>query len=235
MDFPGVIQEITIIALPILIAVSFHEAAHGLVANKLGDHTARILGRLTLNPLRHIDLFGTIIIPLILVLSQAGIIFGYAKPVPVNPFNFKNPKRDMIWVASAGPLTNFGLALISGILFRMILILRPDLVHITQLGGILFSQGGISAYFLIPLLLMLKFSVQINIILGVFNLIPIPPLDGGRILVGILPDPQAQMLGRIEPFGFFILLFLIILDPLGLVSHFVFGIMEVLYRIFIYG
>jgi len=235
MDFARTIQYIAVVALPIIIAVSFHEVAHGFVANRLGDPTARTLGRLTLNPLRHIDLFGTIIIPLVLIISHAGIIFGYAKPVPVNPFNFKDPKRDMVWVASSGPVTNIVLAFFSGIIFRAILILKPGLIYLSQIKGDLFSYGGISAAVLIPLLLMLKFSVQINIILGVFNLIPIPPLDGGRIMMGILPDHKAQMLGRIEPFGFFILLFFIILDPLGLMSHFVFGLIGFLSRVFMFG
>lgn len=234
MDFAKTIQDITIVALPILIAVSFHEAAHGFIAHRLGDPTARVLGRLTLNPFRHIDLFGTILIPLILVISQAGIIFGYAKPVPVNSLNLRDPKRDMVWVALSGPLTNFTLALVSGILFRIVLLLKPDLLHFSQAGEGLLPHGGISASLFLPLLLMLKFSVQINVILGVFNLIPIPPLDGGRVMMGILPDDKAKMVGRIEPFGFFVLLFLILLDPLGLMSHFVFGAMEFLFRIFMF-
>jgi Zn-dependent protease len=234
MDIAKTAQDIAIVALPIIIAVSFHEAAHGFVANRLGDPTARMLGRLTLNPLRHIDLFGTVLIPLMLIVSQAGIIFGYAKPVPVNNRNFKDPKKDMVWVAGSGPLTNFSLALVSGILFRMVLFLKPDLLQFSQTGGGLLSHGGISASIFLPLLLMLKFSVQINVILGVFNLIPLPPLDGGRVMMGILPDHQAQLLGRIEPFGFFILLFLILFDPLGLMSHFVFGVMEFLFKIFMF-
>jgi len=234
MDIAKIVQFITIAALPIIIAVSFHEAAHGFVANRRGDPTARNLGRLTLNPLRHIDLFGTVIIPLLLIVSQAGIIFGYAKPVPVNQFNFKDPKRDMVWVAGAGPVSNFALALVSGLSLQFLLMVKPDLVYLSQTGGGLFSHGGISASILIPLFLMLSFSVQINVVLGVFNLIPIPPLDGGRILMGILPDHKAQILGRIEPYGFFVLLFLIIFDPLGLMSRFVFGMMEFLTRIFMF-
>ncbi|HPD61740.1 MAG TPA: site-2 protease family protein, partial [Thermodesulfobacteriota bacterium] len=118
MDYPNIIQSIAIWALPLVFAVSFHEAAHGFIANRLGDPTARLLGRLSLNPIRHIDIWGTIIIPLILIISQAGILFGYAKPVPVNPHYFKNPKKGMAWVAFSGPGTNFSLALVSGIIFR---------------------------------------------------------------------------------------------------------------------
>lgn len=234
MDFAKTIQEITIYALPIIFAVSLHEAAHGFVANRFGDSTARLLGRLTLNPLRHIDLFGTIIIPLLLIISQAGIIIGYAKPVPVNHFNFKNPKQDMIWVAASGPVTNFALAFVSGVLLRMILLIKPDLIHLAQLGQSLYASGGWLAFVLYPLFLMLRFSVSINVILGVFNLIPIPPLDGGRIIMGILPDHKAQLLSRIEPFGFLILLFLIMLDPLGLMSRYVFGVMDLLIKIFMF-
>jgi Zn-dependent protease len=234
MDFAKTIQDIAIFALPIVIAVSFHEAAHGFVANRLGDPTARVLGRLTLNPLRHIDLLGTVLLPLLLILSQAGILFGYAKPVPVNSLNFKDPKKDMMWVASSGPLTNFSLALLSGILLRIILLLKPGLLDLTQAGGGLLSHGGLSASVLLPLLLMLKVSVQINVILGVFNLIPVPPLDGGRILMGILPDDKAQMLGRIEPFGLFVLIVLLVFDPLGLMSHLVFGLMEFLFKVFMF-
>lgn len=234
MDFTNTIQSIAIYALPVLIAVSCHEAAHGFVADRLGDPTARVLGRLTLNPLRHIDLFGTVLIPLILILSKAGVVFGYAKPVPVNSLNFRDPKRDMIWVAASGPITNFSLALVSGILFRMLLFLDPDLLQFFQGGGEPLSHGGITAFLFLPLLAMLQVSVQINVILGVFNLIPIPPLDGGRVMMGILPDDSARLLGRIEPFGIFLLLFLLLFDPLGFTTHFVFGLMDFLFKIFMF-
>ena len=235
MDFANIVQNITIYALPIIFAVCSHEAAHGFMANRLGDPTARLLGRLTLNPLRHIDLFGTILIPLALIISQAGIIIGYAKPVPVNYFNFKNPKKDMVRVASSGPLTNFLLALLSGILLRLIFFAKPDLINLARAEHMPADSGGMVVFLLYPLLLMLAFSVQLNIILGVFNLIPIPPLDGGRIMMGFLSDRKAQLLGRLEPYGFLILLFFIMFDPFGLMRKYVFGLMDVLTRLVMFG
>jgi len=235
MEHANIIQSIVIWALPLVFAVSIHEAAHGFVAHRLGDPTARLLGRLTLNPIRHIDLWGTIIIPLVLIISQAGILFGYAKPVPVNPLYFKNPKKGMAWVAFSGPCVNLSLALVSGIFFRITLWLHPDLYPFVLNGGKTFSNAGIAAWVLVPLLLMLIKSVQINVVLAVFNLLPIPPLDGGRVVMGILPDNQAQKLGHIEPWGFFIVVFLIILDPFKLMSHFLYGIMDFLSLLFLFG
>jgi Zn-dependent protease len=235
MDYANIIQSISIWALPLVFAVCFHEAAHGFVANRLGDPTARMLGRLTLNPIRHIDLWGTILIPLILLITRAGILFGYAKPVPINPRYFKDPKQGMAMVAFSGPCSNFSLALVSGIVFRIILWLHPDLYPFIMREGRTFAGAGISAWLLVPLLLMLIKSVQINVILGVFNLLPIPPLDGGRVMMGILPDQQAQALGKIEPWGFFIVIFLIMLDPFKVMSHFIFGIMDFLSMLFLFG
>ena len=235
MDHANIIQSIAIWALPLIFAVSFHEAAHGFIANRLGDPTARMLGRLSLNPIRHIDLWGTIIIPLVLIISQAGILFGYAKPVPVNPRYFKNPKKSMAWVAFSGPCSNFSLAIVSGIVFRIILWLHPDLYPFILREGRTFAGAGIAAWLLVPLLLMLIKSVQINVILGVFNLLPIPPLDGGRVMMGILPDQQAQKLEKIEPWGFFIVVFLILLDPFKVMSHFIYGIMDFLSMLFLFG
>ena len=232
MDYANIIQSIAIWALPLVFAVSFHEAAHGFIAHRLGDPTARMLGRLTLNPIRHIDLWGTIIIPLVLIISQAGILFGYAKPVPVNPHYFKNSKKGMAWVAFSGPCTNLSLALLSGLVFRIILWLYPDLYSFILGGGRTFAGAGIAAWLLVPLLLMLIKSVQINVILAVFNLLPIPPLDGGRVMMGILPDHQAQTLGKIEPWGFFIVIFLIMLNPFK-VMNFLYGIMAFLSMLFL--
>jgi Zn-dependent protease len=184
------IAKISIMLVPALFAVMLHEVAHGYVAARFGDPTARLLGRLTLNPLRHLDPIGT------LALMFFG--FGWAKPVPVNFRNLHHPRRDMIWVALAGPLTNFTLALASALLLR-------------GLGGFPSNAFGATALgpYLQPVALMAGFSLYINIILAVFNLVPIPPLDGGRILSGLLPKQQADFLSRIEPFGFMIILFLV--------------------------
>jgi Zn-dependent protease len=244
MDHVNIIQSVAIWALPLVFAVSFHEAAHGFIANRLGDPTARMLGRLSLNPIRHIDLWGTIIIPLALIISQAGILFGYAKPVPVNPRYFKNPKKSMAWVAFSGPCANFSLALVSGIVFRIILWRYPDLYPFILREGKTFAGAGIAAWLLVPLLLMLIKSVQINVILAVFNLLPIPPLDGGQVIMSILPDQQAKKLGQIAPWTFLIVVFFIILDLIvnhqelktfKAMGHFIYGIMDFLSMLFLFG
>lgn len=173
--------------VPALMAITCHEVSHGFVANRFGDGTAKAQGRLTLNPFNHLDIIGTLMIFII------GI--GWAKPVPVNFGNLRNPKRDMIWVAAAGPLTNFSLAFISAMLMRLVISLG------TQLSGI--------GYFIEPLVLMLAFSVYVNLLLAIFNLIPVPPLDGGRVAVGLLPYRQAVFLTRIEPYGMIIIIVLV--------------------------
>lgn len=189
------IAKISIMLVPALFAVMLHEVAHGYVAARFGDPTARLLGRLTLNPLRHLDPIGT------LALMFFG--FGWAKPVPVNFRNLHHPRRDMIWVALAGPLTNFSLALASALLLRGLGGFQGDPSNASVLGP-----------YLQPVALMAGFSLYINIILAVFNLIPIPPLDGGRVLTGLLPKAQADLLGRIEPFGFMIILFIVFFTDL---------------------
>ncbi len=194
MDIDSILRGISIWALPVLLAIVLHEVAHGWVADKLGDDTARWMGRLTLNPIKHIDPIGTIVIPLALLVMGAPFLFGYAKPVPVNFNKLRNPKRDMIWVALAGPLTNLALAFASALLLWFAIQLPASFSWFTQ-----------------PLALMCQASIIINIVLCIFNLLPIPPLDGGRVAVGLLPGPLAYQLSRIEPYGFFIIVGLLML------------------------
>ncbi len=183
------IQTIALLTPPFLLAITLHEFAHGYVAYRLGDPTAKTAGRLTLNPISHLDPIGTIAIFL--------IHFGWAKPIPVNGAYFKNPKKDMIWVALAGPLTNFILAIISILASYAIVII-----------GLILNSHFISHTILKPIILMLGASVWINLVLCIFNFIPIPPLDGSRILMGILPDSMARSYASYERYGFIIILFL---------------------------
>ena len=188
MDIAQLIQTIAIYALPVLFAITVHEAAHGYAARYFGDNTAWMLGRVTLNPIKHIDPFGTILLPLMLVVFGSPIILGAAKPVPVRFGNLRNPKRDMIWVALAGPMANLAMALAWGI------------------GMYLLQGAGVVEPFFLK---MCQAGVLVNVVLFAFNLFPLPPLDGGRILVGLLPLNQAQLVSRIEPFGFFIVIALV--------------------------
>jgi Zn-dependent protease len=218
------IREIAVWALPVLIAIIFHEVAHGWVAYRLGDPTAARMGRLTLNPIAHIDLFGTILIPLLLIISRSPFLFGYAKPVPVNFYNLRNPKRDMIWVALAGPATNLLLALGCVLVLKFMLPLYSGTAH---------SENAAWLDFFAPVSLMARNGVLINVVLAVFNAFPIPPLDGGRVMVGLLPEPQSSMLARIEPYGFLIVIVLLMtrtLDrvigpPIDLLLNFYFGLL----------
>ena len=191
-DAAQFIQTLAIWAIPVLFAITVHEVAHGWIAWKRGDPTAMLMGRLTLNPIKHIDPFGTILLPGILLLFHSPFLFGYAKPVPVNFGGLKDPKRDMVLVAIAGPAAN----LLMAFLWTLVL----------WLGGHL---PGALAYLAEPMQLMGKAGILINVILIIFNLIPIPPLDGGRVAVGLLPPSASIALSRIEPYGFIILIVLL--------------------------
>jgi Zn-dependent protease len=197
------IQQISLWVLPILVAVVFHEVAHGYVANWFGDSTAKRAGRLTLNPIAHIDPLGSVVIPLFLLLLNSGFLFGWAKPVPVSFAALRNPKRDMIFVAAAGPLMNLLLAVLSAAVFHSIRSGWPE------------QPQAVSETVLYPLGMIAQRSVLMNVFLGVFNLIPIPPLDGGRVLTGLLPLEWARQFAKIEPFGFPILIVLLMSHSLG--------------------
>jgi Zn-dependent protease len=189
------LYDVSVWVLPLVIAITFHEAAHGFVAHRLGDNTAYDLGRVSFNPLRHIDPFGTLIMPAILLLSHSPFLFGYAKPVPVNFGALRSPRIDMVWVALAGPATNIVLALFAAAAFHVVDFLPPNAAQwVTD---------------------NLKNAVVINVILAIFNMLPIPPLDGGRVAVGLLPRVLASPLSRLEPFGMLILIGILILLPLA--------------------
>ncbi|WP_374566782.1 site-2 protease family protein [Nitrosomonas sp.] len=196
-----IIQGIAIYALPVILAITMHEAAHGYMAKKFGDLTAFNAGRISLNPARHIDLVGTILVPMTLfILSKltigAGFLFGWAKPVPVNFANLRHPKRDMLWVAAAGPGANLLMAFFWALMIKLAL-LMPEISYAK------------------PLALMGIAGIEINVILMVLNLLPLPPLDGGRMAVSLLPHRLAYQFSRIEPYGFMILLLLLFSGALG--------------------
>jgi Zn-dependent protease len=195
VDIANIIQTIAVYALPVLFAITVHEAAHGYVARYFGDDTAYVLGRVTLNPIKHIDPIGTIVMPLVLYIATAGtFLFGYAKPVPVRFGNLRNPKRQMVWVALAGPGANLIQAFFWGVLFYIL------------------AGSGLTERFFLD---MCKAGLLVNVVMFVFNLFPLPPLDGGRILVGLLPYKQAELVSRVEPWGFFVVMALILAGVLS--------------------
>ena len=196
MDTSNLIQTVSVYALPVIFAITLHEAAHGYAAKYFGDHTAYMMGRVTLNPFAHIHWVGTILLPLLLYFSTSGaLLFGYAKPVPVNFGNLRHPKRDMIWVALAGPGANLIQAIVWALLY------------------VVYTDFGVTEKFFLA---MCKAGVLSNVVMFAFNLFPLPPLDGGRIVVGLLPWRQAYQFSRIEPYGFFIVMALAIT---GVVNH----------------
>jgi len=214
------IYTVSIWLLPILIAITFHEAAHGYVARFLGDDTASRLGRVSLNPLRHIDPFGTILLPGLLLFARSPFLFGYAKPVPVNFRALRNPRSGMVFVAAAGPAMNIGLAIIGALSAHLLVYLPSTMAQWVAKN--------------------LENAIIINVVLAVFNLFPLPPLDGGRIAVGLLPNVLAKQLARLEPYGMIILIGLLILLPLlgsqlgvdlGFVSHLISSATDTVIRV----
>lgn len=198
----SIIQTVAVYIIPLIFAITFHEAAHAFVANRYGDNTAKLYGRLSLNPLHHIDPFGTVIFPLIsLVLSAMaggiGFIFGWAKPVPINYSKLQNPKKNMLWIALAGPLSNLAMAIIWGLLLK--------------------SSMYLSSYFGTPLNMMSQAGISINITLFILNLLPILPLDGGRIVFSLLPAKEAHAYGKTEQYGMWILIALLLLGVLNFI------------------
>ena len=217
MDTSNLIQTVSVYAIPVIFAITMHEAAHGYVAKYFGDRTAYMMGRVTLNPFSHIHWVGTILLPLLLYFSTSGaLLFGYAKPVPVNFGNLRHPKRDMVWVALAGPAANLLQAIVWALLY------------------VVYTDFGVTEKFFLA---MCKAGVLSNVVMFAFNLFPLPPLDGGRIVVGLLPWKQAYQFSRMEPYGFFIVMALAIT---GVVNHLwldpvmsaTFGLIELILKTF---
>lgn len=196
MDTSNLIQTVSVYAIPVIFAITLHEAAHGYAAKYFGDNTAYMMGRVTLNPFPHIHLVGTILLPMLLYFSTSGaLLFGFAKPVPIDFGNLRHPKRDMVWVALAGPASNLVQAIVWALLY------------------VVYTDFGVSEKFFLA---MCKAGVLSNVVMFAFNLFPLPPLDGGRIVVGLLPWKQAYQFSRIEPYGFYIVMALVIT---GVVNH----------------
>ncbi|PUE25337.1 site-2 protease family protein [Limnohabitans sp. JirII-29] len=195
MNFSDLIQTVLIYALPVIFAITLHEAAHGYVAHRLGDNTAWMMGRVTLNPIPHIDPMGTLVMPVLLFLATGGnFLFGYARPVPVRFGNLNHPKRDMVWVALAGPAINLAQALVWGIALYLCV------------------GMGVNERFVLE---VCKAGIKVNAVMFAFNLFPLPPLDGGRILVGVLPWKQAVWLSKVEPWGFYIVMALVVMGVIN--------------------
>jgi Zn-dependent protease len=215
LDINGLAQLIVLAAIPVTFAITLHEAAHGYAARHFGDYTAEREGRISLNPLRHIDPVGTILVPLLILLTSklmggGGILFGWAKPVPVNFGQLRNPKRDMLWVAAAGPAANLAMAVVWALVLKL-------------------AQSSPANYFSVPLTGMAEIGITINAVLMVLNLLPLPPLDGGRIAVSLLPGRAAWRFAMLEPYGFIILLVLLFTGVLGTVlSPFIGAVLYVL-------
>lgn len=213
-SFTQFLYTLSYVLLPLASAIVLHEYAHGWVANYFGDSTAKSLGRLTLNPLPHIDPVGSILVPLSLIfLFPGGFLFGWAKPVPIDPRKLYNPKRDMAFVAAAGPAMNFVLAMISAGLLYLFLAIDPSLQHNWPPQPGVEPRRDFLGMLLVPLTAMALFSVVINTLLFAFNLLPIPPLDGSRIMTSVLPLRPAIALSRLEPYGMLIILGLFMVDP----------------------
>lgn len=208
-----ILHTISYMALPLLFAMVLHEYAHGWVAYRCGDSTAKLQGRLTMNPLAHIDPFGTIILPLICLAIPGGFFLGWAKPVPVDPRCMHRPRRDMALVAAAGPAMNLALAIGSALLFAILLSIEPTVGDYWSQSGETSSPDTWRGKLLLPIAVMAVYSVLMNVLLMLFNLLPLPPLDGGRILTSLLPPTAAMALLRVEPYGMFVLMGLIIFDP----------------------
>jgi Zn-dependent protease len=221
-ELAGLIQVIALAAIPITFAITLHEAAHGYAARHFGDYTAHNAGRISLNPLRHIDPVGTVAVPLLILVTSAlmgtgGILFGWAKPVPVNFGQLRHPKRDMLWVAAAGPGANLLMAMCWALVLKLAL-------------------GMPESYFSLPMQRMAQYGIGINVVLMVLNLFPLPPLDGGRIAVSLLPGRMAWRFARIEPYGFIILLMLLFTGVLGAVlSPFIGAARGLIYTVFNLG